>query len=121
MYADGAGLYLQVSEGATRVTKSWIYRFALRGRERQMGLGSLDTLSLADARVKAAECRRLRHKGIDPIETRKAQRAQAVHEAAAALTFGECADRYIAAHGPSWHNPKNAANGNRRSRLTPSR
>jgi hypothetical protein len=64
MYPDGAGLYLQVtSEGA----KSWIFRFSLNGKAREMGLGSLSGVSLADARVKAAECRRLRQDGIDPI------------------------------------------------------
>jgi hypothetical protein len=56
MYADGAGLYLQVtSEGA----KSWIYRFSLNGKAREMGLGSLSAIGLADARAKAQECRRL--------------------------------------------------------------
>lgn len=109
MYNDGAGLYLQVSKGTTRVSKSWIYRFMLRGRERQMGLGSLHTLTLAEARIKGAECRRLKHEGIDPIEARGALRAQAAHEAAMALTFAECADKYIAAHGYGWHNPKHAA------------
>jgi Arm DNA-binding domain len=59
MYADGAGLYLQVTgDGARRVAKSWIYRYTLRGRARQMGLGSLSSFGLAEARLKAAECRR---------------------------------------------------------------
>jgi hypothetical protein len=41
MYADGAGLYLQVTgDGESKVAKSWIYRFTLRGRSREMGLGS---------------------------------------------------------------------------------
>jgi hypothetical protein len=35
MYADGAGLYLQVSgDGENLPAKSWIYRFTLRGRSR---------------------------------------------------------------------------------------
>jgi hypothetical protein len=43
MYADGgAGLYLQVSgDGESRLAKSWIFRFTLRGRSSEMGLGSL--------------------------------------------------------------------------------
>jgi hypothetical protein len=74
MYADGGGLYLQVSGiGA----KSWIYRYMLRGREREMGLGSLTAVSLADARTKAAECRGLRQRGVDPIDVRKKARDQA--------------------------------------------
>src|SRR5919202_623065 len=71
MYPDGGGLYLQVSRSGT---KSWIYRFMLDGRAREMGLGPLHIVSLAEARTKAAECRRLRHEGVDPIEARKAQR-----------------------------------------------
>jgi integrase len=106
MYADGAGLYLQVTgEGA----KSWIFRFSLRGRAREMGLGSISALSLSDARTKAAECRRLRQDGIDPIEARKALRAQAALDAAKTLTFKQAAGNYIAAHRAGWKNAKHVA------------
>src|ERR1700733_6032620 len=71
---DGGGLYLQVSSTGS---KSWMFRFAINGRERQMGLGSLDAVDLAGARDAAAECRRLRSQGVDPIEYRDAKRAQA--------------------------------------------
>lgn len=54
MYADGAGLYLQVSgDGESTLAKSWIFRFTLRGRSREMGLGSLSLFGLAEARSKA--------------------------------------------------------------------
>ena len=109
MHNDGAGLYLQVTKGSTGVAKSWIYRFELHGRERQMGLGSVNALSLAEARIKATECRKLKLEGIDPIEARKARHAEAAHEAAMAVTFTECAEKYIAAHRDGWHNPKHAA------------
>ncbi len=68
MYADGAGLYLQVTGAGA---KSWIFRYSLHGKAREMGVGSLSAVSLANARIKAAECRRLRQDGIDPIEARK--------------------------------------------------
>ena len=55
MYADGAGLYLQVT-GA--VAQSWIYRFSLNGKAREMGLGPLSVVSLSEARIKAGEYRR---------------------------------------------------------------
>ena len=84
MYADGAGLYLQVTGAGA---KSWIYRFSLQGKAREMGLGSLSAVSLADARNKAAECRTLRQEGIDPIAAREARRAQAALEEAKAITF----------------------------------
>src|SRR5208337_5008187 len=74
MHPDGGGLYLQVSENGSR---SWIFRFKKGGRSRDMGLGSLATISLAEAREMAAECRRLRLTGIDPIESRKTDRLQA--------------------------------------------
>jgi hypothetical protein len=110
MYADGAGLYLQVTgDGATHVAKSWIYRFTLRGRARQMGLGPLSSFSLAEARLKAAECRRLTYEGIDPIEARRAKRVQAALDRAAVLTFSQCSEQYVAAHRAGWRNHKHAA------------
>ena len=53
-YADGDGLYLQVSPATT---KSWIFRYARQGKEREMGLGSERVFSLAQARAKAADAR----------------------------------------------------------------
>jgi integrase len=103
MHPDGAGLYLQVSAGGT---KSWIFRFMLNHRAREMGLGPVDAIPLAEARKRAAECRRMRHDGIDPIEARKAERDQKKLEAAKAMTFDACAAAYIEAHKPSWKNAK---------------
>ena len=110
MYSDGAGLYLQVTgDGESKVAKSWIYQFTLRGRSREMGLGSLSLFGLAEARAKAAQCRRLTYEGIDPIESRRAQRTQAALEAATSLTFKDCTEQYIAAHRAGWRNAKHAA------------
>ncbi len=97
MYHDGDGLYLQVAG-----SKSWIYRFMLHGKAREMGLGPLSVVSLAQARTRAAECRRLRHDGIDPIEARRAERAKAAVGAAKTMIFSECAAAYIAAHRTGW-------------------
>jgi hypothetical protein len=76
--------------------KSWIYRFMLRGKAREMGLGSISAISLLDARTKAAECRKLHHEGIAPIEARRGKRSQQMLDAAKAITFGAAADAYIA-------------------------
>jgi hypothetical protein len=95
MYADGAGLYLQVTGAGA---KSWIYRFSLNGKAREMGLGSLSAVSLAEARIKTGECRRLCQDGVDPIEARNARRRQAELEAAKTITFKEAAANYIASH-----------------------
>lgn len=56
MLPDGDGLYVQVS--STR-SKSWIFRFTLRGKHHEMGLGSVKTFSLAEARGRAQEARKL--------------------------------------------------------------
>jgi integrase len=106
MYADGGGLYLRVT---TNETKNWVFRFTLNGRPRWMGLGPLRTVSLAEARNRAAEFRLQRHDGIDPIDARRAERLQAHLNAARAMTFKECAARYIASHKAGWRNPKHAA------------
>src|SRR5262249_31004798 len=84
MYPDGAGLYLQVTSAGAR---SWIFRYSLTGRAREMGLGSLNAVSLADARERAAEQRRLKSAGIDPIAARLAQRAAERTDRAKAMTF----------------------------------
>jgi Arm DNA-binding domain len=106
MYADGAGLYLQVTGAGA---KSWLFRFSLHGKAREMGLGGLVAVSLADARAKAAECRRLREHGIDPIEARKSRREQATLDAAKTLTFKEASASYIASHKAGWRNEKHAS------------
>ncbi|MDB5405628.1 MAG: putative phage integrase [Rhodospirillales bacterium] len=105
MYADGGGLYLQVTSGGA---KSWIFRYMLHGRAREMGLGPLHTVSLAEARIKATEYRRLRLEGIDPIDARHGQRNQLRLEAAKATTFDQCATSYIDAHRAGWKNAKHA-------------
>jgi integrase len=107
MWSDGGGLYLQcTSRTDGKLRKSWIFRYASGGRERQMGLGSIAIIGLAEAREKATECRRLHLAGVDPIEHRKAARMQAALDAAKALTFDECRDAYIKAHAAGWRNPK---------------
>lgn len=54
LYGDGGGLWLQVSRSGS---KSWIFRYDLAGRRREMGLGSCITVDLALARDKARACR----------------------------------------------------------------
>jgi integrase len=71
-----------------------------------MGLGSLDDVTLAEARTKAADCRRLHLAGIDPLDNRASVKMQAALEAAKAMTFDECRDAYIAGHAAGWRNAK---------------
>ena len=106
MHSDGGGLYLQVTASGG---KSWLYCYMLNGKSREMGLGPLSSVGLADARKLAAECRQKRALGIDPIDARKAERAKAAVEAARSMTFKEAARSYIDAHKGSWRNAKHAA------------
>lgn len=101
--ADGGGLYLQVGPTGG---KSWLFRFMLKGKARAMGLGPLHTISLAEARQTALECRKALFEGRDPIEERKNRLT--VSEPEAQPTFEWCADTYINAHAPGWRNKKHA-------------
>jgi integrase len=78
----------------------------LDGRAREMGLGPVHTIPLAEARKRATECRRMRLDGIDPIEARTTQRDQNKLEATKAITFDACAAAYIDAHKTGWQNAK---------------
>jgi integrase len=106
LYNDGGGLNLQITE---RGAKSWIFRYRLGDRRRDMGLGPVSDVSLADARAQAARCRRQRERGEDPIEVREAARAKAALDAARAMTFDQCAAAFITAHEAAWKNRKHAA------------
>src|SRR5262249_45027492 len=99
MYADGGGLYLRVADGGS---KGWVFRYTVNGRPRDMGLGSIHAVSLADAREVAAECRKLRHQDIDPIERRRSEKAARRGAGVKAMTFRQCAEAYIASHAAKW-------------------
>ena len=105
-HADGGGLYLQVSQSGA---KSWIFRYSLRGRAREMGLGSLSKVSLAEARDERDKCNRLLRDHFDPIEDRKRRRDEAALADAKSITFAQAAAAYIATHRAGLKNAKHAA------------
>lgn len=105
LYADGGGLYLQVSRFDT---KSWVFRFTLNKKSRDMGLGPLHTVSLAEGRLEAEKCRKLLRDGIDPINHRNALKAARRLEGVQFISFRECAEAYIRSHGAAWRNAKHA-------------
>lgn len=105
-YADGGGLYLQIAPGGS---KSWIFRFKRDGRAREMGLGSLTTFSLAQARDKALGCRQLLADGVDPIEARRAASTASKLAEQRSKSFRDCAHAYIAANRAGWKNAKHIA------------
>ncbi len=102
-YPDGAGLYLKVTPSGS---KSWIFRYALGGRERHLGLGAITDVELATARRLAAAAREKLAQGIDPIDDRREEQAQVRRDTARALTFKQVAEKYIARNEPTWKNPK---------------
>jgi integrase len=106
MHGDGHGLYLQVARGGT---KSWVLRYKVNGQPRHLGLGPLHAITLAQARERAADARRLLVDGHDPIETKRASRAAALLDAARMMTFDQCAAAYVAAHRAGWRSAKHAA------------
>ena len=105
-HADGGGLYLQVSKFDT---KSWVFRFNIKKRSREMGLGPLRTISLAEARDEALKCRKLLREGIDPIEQRKFIRGQAQAEAVKVMAFRACTEQYISSQSAGWKSVKHAS------------
>lgn len=108
-HADGAGLHLLVKDSGAR---SWVYRFMLSGKSRDVGLGPAGSggLSLSQARDRAAELRLKVKAGVDPLTERAAAEAEAkaaVQAAkAAGVTFKEMAETHIKANRDSWRNAK---------------
>ncbi len=116
---DGDGLYLQIAPAGG---KSWLYRYTLGGKAREMGLGSVALtdkdeqaggVTLARARDLAREAKAKLREGVDPINAR----LQAQREAAAAAkaaearghSFADVARDYIEAQAAGWSNAKHAA------------
>lgn len=98
-YADGGGLYLVVTPNGTR---QWILRTVVKGRRRDMGLGSAQLVSLADARDLALKYRRIARNGGDPILERRKADMQVP-------TFSEAAKQVHKERLPTWKNAKHAA------------
>jgi integrase len=101
-HSDGGGLYLFVSRDDKALRRRWVFRFTWAGKAREMGLGPVNGVSLAEARKLAAAARSEVEKGRDPIEARDAGRRASQGR----KTFGECALALIGAKEPEWRNVK---------------
>ena len=86
-----AGLHLQVAQGGGR---SWLLRAMVGTKRREIGLGPYPEVGLAGACQKAAEARDLIRQGIDPIERRKAARAELVATQKRGLMFSQAVDLF---------------------------
>ena len=100
---DGDGLLLQCrgkgKDGAGRA--SWLLRYTVAGRVRELGLGSWKNVKLAEARAAAAAARAAMFKGEDPIAARRPAPG-----AAYTVTFGQTAEQFWEAHQSRWKNFK---------------
>jgi len=101
LHADGDGLYLSVSKSGA---KSWRYIFQWHGKRKEMGLGKLSAVSLADAREAASQARATVARGINPIAAREAERAKNSNQ-----TFGTFADELVDDLAPGFRNAKHLA------------
>jgi integrase len=97
-YSDGGNLYLIVSETGSR---KWVLRFTWRRKAKEMGLGSAVSVTLADARERAASARRSLAKGLNPIDERK--------RTGGLPTFGEVADEVRESLSAGFRNEKHKA------------
>ena len=91
-YGDGNGLYLLVKPGPRGGGKSWVQRIAINGTRRDLGLGSAELVTLAEAREAAYDNRRRARAGADPRAGRRR----------VSPTFAEAAEEVIAMHRPAW-------------------
>jgi len=98
-YADGNGLYLTVDPSGA---KRWVLRTVVHGRRRDIGLGGLRLVSLAEAREKAYEYRKIARQGGDPLAERRSARQQVP-------TFDEAARSVHHDRSAAWRNSKHAA------------
>jgi len=98
-YADGNGLYLVVEPSGS---KRWLLRTVVQGRRRDIGLGGFSLVSLAEAREKALDYRKLARDGGDPIAERRKVTSEIPN-------FAEAAERVHAEHKATWKNDKHAA------------
>ena len=96
-YGDGNGLYLEVEPTGS---KHWLLRTVVNGDRKDIGLGGLSLVSLAQAREKARTIRGAAREGRDPLAERR--------KTMDVPTFKEVAIAVHEAHKPTWKNGKHA-------------
>jgi integrase len=96
-HGDGRGLFLYVKASGAR---SWVLRYQVMGKRHDLGLGAYPEVSLAMARDRALQARRMIQEGEDPI----AKKRQAQPK-----TFKDAALELIESKRPGWKNAKHAA------------
>jgi integrase len=97
-YYDGNGLFLRVEPTGS---KRWVQRLTIHGKQREIGLGAADLVTLAEARDAAIENRKLARAGGDPLAAKRNR--------VAVPTFNEAVQKVIELYSPTWRNAKHAA------------
>lgn len=93
-YSDGGGLYLLVKPSGSR---SWVFRYMFRGKRRDLGLGSLSSVSLSEARQVAFEARRTLLSGAEPLARSLIKKEK---------SFKDCLDLYLDKKRATWKTKK---------------
>ena len=102
---DGGGLYLEVSPGGS---KRWFWKFYPDGKESRLALGSYPDVTLKKARADRDEARKTRQGGTNPVQQRKADKAEkaassaTTYEAAAREFHGTKAGEWSEGHATKW-------------------
>ncbi len=93
---DGGGLFLLVTPSGGKL---WRLKYRYEGKERMLALGSYPAISLADARQRREDARKLLANGIDPGAVKKAQKQAQTEETE---TFEVIAREWHAKFTPTW-------------------
>ena len=93
---DGGGLFLLITPTGGKL---WRFKYRFNGKERLLSLGAYPEISLADARSRRGEVRKLLAHGIDPGTHRKAQKQA---EIAKTETFESLAGEWHTKFTPTW-------------------
>jgi integrase len=104
-HADGGGLYLQKRESGLG---SWIFRYMRSGKETWLGLGSLDTINVEEAREQARQMRQMLLAGKDPATERRERRAEQAKQQVATILFRDAWAQVVAARKGEWKNTDTA-------------
>ena len=101
VYGDGDGLRLRITKTGK---KSWIFRYRLFGKTKDMGLGSFPQISLANARKKRDQQKELVLQDLDPIFEKNKIKIDLIKKEA--MTFKVAASNYIETFKNQWTNKK---------------
>jgi integrase len=109
-HCDGRGLWVFVGKNS----RSWVFRYRFAGRDREMGIGSCDVVTIDEARARARQYRAMLSRPaelggpVDPLAERQDAEIRAKMSSANSVTFAQCAEAYCAAQASSWGNPKHS-------------